>query len=152
MKKAVVASLVALCLSACVSTRDQLVSDLPDAPKHRKVIAAEFQRTFGHNWILGDLHLRSPGISGPFASAGITGATVYQYCINAYYEQGPFRKQLYGKAVVVQAGSALDVRLRQTPGLECQTQPKPFTELAEIVAQKTGTTVETVQKFTPPSW
>lgn len=141
------AAALALSTSACVSTSDKLVRDMPEAAKHRKEIAADFQKSFGHHLILGDLPFRHTQIAGPYAEQGITGGTIYNYCVSAAYELGPFKlpKVAYGRVTVTQQGDAIRVLMYATNGFMCQGQDaKPFVELAEIVAAKTGVSVETV--------
>ncbi len=152
MTKPAAVALLAFGLSACVSTLDQKVPDTADTPLQRKAIAAVAIENLGRHWALGYLPLKVPSISGPFASKGITGTTVFAYCISAVYDQGPFRKVVYGKAHVGQAGSNIHVSYAAADLIYCQGQGQPFTELAELVAQKTGVSVKSVFELPPPAF
>ncbi|WP_043236435.1 hypothetical protein [Bosea sp. LC85] len=152
MTKPAVVALLAFGLSACVSTLDQKIPETADTPQQRKAVAAVAIENLGRHWALGYLPLKVPSISGPFASKGITGSTVFAYCISAIYDQGPFRKVVYGKANVGQAGSKIHVSYADTRGISCQGESQPFNELAELVAQKTGVSVKSVFELPPPAF
>jgi hypothetical protein len=149
MIRFVAAAALAIFASACVSTAQDRIPDTADTPKIWKAIAITFMNSVGHNWLIGTLPLRSPSIAGPFQK---TGSSQQHFCITAIWLQGPFRKIVEAEAYVEQVGTKVSVSVYPTRLPLCQSGYQPFRDVAEIVAQKTGVSVEEALGPPPPSF
>ena len=143
------AAALALSAAGCVSTPQDRVPDTADTPKIRKAIALNFMNSIGHNWIIGTLPLRSPSIAGPFQKSG---SNLQHFCITAIWLQGPFRKTVEAEAYVEQVGTKVSVSVYSTRLPLCQSGYQPFRDVAEIVAEKTGVSIEEALGPPPPSF